>query len=876
MKHRSRTRTRLIRIAIIVVVLAGGFVGFRELAWPRYEQWRDHRLEKVAREEFDAGRHDSALLAARRILRDNQAYAPAWELAAQICAARGTPDAIGYQSRYVQLKNHQESKLQLLRYCVDFGAYPQGVALVEKHGSTMAEVPEFHRLAAAIYEGANLRGTALAHLRSIPADLREPATRFDLARLELTVATNGNDPAARRTMLEMAEVPEFSEQALTILTVAALRREDRAEAAEMARRLGKLGTLNDDTVLVQLQAFWLNDPAEAREVLPSRLSQAAGNPALVSRLLAFLHSHDLTDEASTWWPNLADETRKDPRVRSAMAAIAADNSRWTLLRDLTGGEDWRGLEYRRQAYRALEAQRNGRLIESEDAWTLAEIRAGEQMETTLALMRMANEWGWTTRQNNLLWRMFELRPDSEEVRERLIAWERHLGRTDQLQKIFARLVDLNPGDLRMRNNLAYTNLLLRENLRAAHQMAESLHADEPGNPYYLTTLALSRYRAGQPAEALQLLDTLSVAELANPERSILHAACLTAVKRIAAAQLLVAGIDGRANLLPEERGLLETTRTEIARAVSSDRVRTELLAWESSSAAADASGWIETLPENLRPDEVSAQMQMADRLYAMGDPGVLLKNLKEGDWGPHESLRMALVAFVGRRQGERYDRVQQSWRAAISEARSVVSMNRLVALAQAWGWSDERWDALTRAFMMDPKPGPVLQELLAHYRGADINGTAQIVRLYQALVQARPGDVESTRMLAYHRMLCGLNLSDAYVTAQRLYTAEPDTEANRVVYAFALVKQKRSEEALLLLGDLGLASRDDSTPARLVRAAALADMKRFDAAAETLAACPLRDVLPEESGWAKTLERVIARAGGAEVAAVDTGAATRP
>ena len=118
-----------------------------------------------------------------------------------------------------------------------------------------------------------------------------------------------------------------------------------------------------------------------------------------------------------------------------------------------------------------------------------------------------------------------------------------------------------------------------------------------------------------------------------------------------------------------------------------------------------------------------------------------------------------------------------------------------------------------------------------------------------AYLSAHPGDQEQLCGLAYYSMLSELNVSRAYVTAQDSYRAAPTDPNRQLVYAFALWKQRRPQEAWELLEKVE-GGQSELVPAALLRAAVLADMERRADAADALKAFDASKALPEEASLA--------------------------
>jgi hypothetical protein len=101
-------------------------------------------------------------------------------------------------------------------------------------------------------------------------------------------------------------------------------------------------------------------------------------------------------------------------------------------------------------------------------------------------------------------------------------------------------------------------------------------------------------------------------------------------------------------------------------------------------------------------------------------------------------------------------------------------------------------------------------------------------------------------------MLSGLNVARAYVTAHEAYSAAPDDPQGQAVYAFALWKQRRSQEAWDVLEKVKMIE-PGLVPTSLLRAAVLADLERDEDAANELKSFDSSTALPEETRLASVV-----------------------
>jgi hypothetical protein len=606
-------------------------------------------------------------------------------------------------------------------------------------------------------------------------------------------------------------------------------------------------------VLSGLSAENTADADAYRRQLQTELST---DPAAVVALASYYRTTSLMSEGRKWFDSLPAEVRSDSRVQEAIAAAFLEWKEWARLDQAISGTQWKEREFMRQAFTAYSARKNGRLADAGNAWRLAVIQAGDSTRATSELLALVARWGWQTEQYDLVWKLFALMPRNESISRQLIAWEHQQGRTANLNRIYARLSEFSGEDRMLKNNFAYSSLLLDANLSRAYEIARSNHQAEPENPYYTTTQALSLYKQNKPAAALALLETLRPSALSTPERTMFRALFRASSGDAAGAADLMAGVKST-KFLPEERRLLAQAATEVARIDRERGQDVRLHALDTSGGIDRSKGWIRMLPEASRA-RASIEMQTTDSLYAMEDLAGLGTQLRKGAWAEHEHLRLALIAYVAR--GKKDDTTARSyWRTALGSAvGSATKLQDLAALASAWAWKAEKMSVVAKLYEFDPSDREAFDQLMSHYRTE--GRTPELVAVLNAYCSAHPKDQDQRCTLAYYSMLSGLNVSRAYVTANEVYRSAPDDPRRKVVFAFSLWKQRRTQEAWDLLKDTPSVD-GEFVPVALLKAAVLSDMDRKDEAAESLSAFDRSRALPEEN----TLATVVASKVKAEV-----------
>ncbi|HYP15801.1 MAG TPA: hypothetical protein VEQ65_01210 [Opitutus sp.] len=839
----SRSRRWLIIFVLLLVALPGGYYVARHHGWPAYKSWREAKLARMTEGFMAAGDYDNALLTARQALRDNQRSLAHWKLAAAAAKAKNSPEAIYYQQNVLRIDKTLASRLEFLRLTLQHGDYRDALDAIEGADEPARGSAEFHELAARTYLGLGRTVPAKLHLYSL-VTLRpdDEAAQLDLAEIELAEDAAGNNPAVRQTIERLSAQENLRARALTLLLKDAIALDQPARAVTLADRLGQTKDLSGEQRVLVLAGLARGDAKRAEDYRRRLQTEFAKDPAAVVALATYYRQSGSPQEARRWFDSLPAETRENLAVQEAMAAAFLEWKEWARLDQAVAGTAWKDREFMRQAFTAYSARKTGRLADAGNAWRLAVIQAGDSARKISELLALVARWGWQSEQYDLVWKLFALMPRNESISRQLIAWERHQGRTANLNRIYARLAEFSSDDRMVRNNFAYTSMLLDANLSKAYEYARGNHRAEPENPFFATTQAFALYKQNKPAEALALLESLRPSALSVPERTMFRALFRAASGDAAGAADLLSGLKS-AGFLPEERRLVTRTTEEIARLDRNKGDNLRLFAANDRGEIDHNKGWLRALPEQDRA-KATVDMQAADSLLAMGDIRGLGAQLRKGAWDDFEHLRLALVAYVSRQRAEE-NSARSYWRTAMGTAAgSADKLKHLESLASLWNWSGERAEALSRIYEGNPANKEAFTELITYYRSA--GRTSELVSVLQAYLSAHPRDAAQQCSYAYYSMLSGLNVAQAYITARDVYQAAPREADRSLVYAFSLWKQRRPQEAWEILEHVEGAG-SELVPAPLLRAAVLADMERRDDAKQALQTFQRQGALPEEA-----------------------------
>lgn len=845
MKTPSRPRFK-IWLILSIVAIVGMPVGYyvaRHHAWPAYKSWRQAKLERMTKTFMAAKDYDNALLTARQALRDNQRNVALWKLAASAAKAKGTPESIYYQQNVARLSKNVENQMELIRLALKYEDYRDAIDAIESVKPNAQQNAEFHELAAKAYLAVNRPVVAKLHLDSLVA-LRpgDSEAKLDLAEIELNEDTKRANTAVRQQIEKLSSVPELRVRALELLLRDAVNGKDKAMSLEFARRLRQTPALSAPQRVLVLAGLTEGEDPQAADYRRELQTDFAADPAGVVALAEYYRKAGFSTEARKWFDSLTEDVRKDIGVKEAIATTFLEWGEWARLDQAIAGSQWKEREFMRHAFTAYSARKNGRMADAGNAWRLAVIQAGDNVRKTSELLALVARWGWQTEQYDLVWKLFALLPRNEAISRQLIAWEHFQGHTSNLNRIYARLVEFSAEDRMLKNNLAYSSLLLDANLSKAYEIARLNFQSDPTNPYFITTQAFALYKQNKPAEALAMMQTMRPAALSAPERSLFVALYRAATGDGEGASDILSGLKPT-KLLPEERQLVAKTASEVARLRGDKGQDSRLYALDTRGEIDRSKGWLKALPEPVRRS-ATVEMQTADSLFAMGDTRGLAAHLRKGGWNDQEHLRLALIAYVSRARSDE-GAAKSYWRTALgSAAGDQKRLKELGALASEWNWTAEDMEVLGRIFEFDPSNADAFSELMKYYR--EVGRTSELVSVLNAYLSAHPNDQTQLCGFAYYSMLSGLEISRAYVMAQEAYKASPQDPLRRLVYAFALWKQRRPQEAWELLAKI----RDDEdalVPAALLRAAVLTDMERRDDAAEALKTFDQAKALPEEA-----------------------------
>ncbi len=793
-------KNRQTRITVFVIasaiLLAGGGLFAVKVGKPFARSWLENRNIQVAREHQAKGDATSALLAIRQVLGKNPNNIEALKMAIDITEKQNSPDTLSFQLKLAQSQPTLANKLRVLELCIKFGAPQIALDTIQKMGPEGAESAEYHKLSAKILLTINERTKAKYHLFSLtklrPDDIE---ARLDLAQLRLNDGFDDNRPAIRAEIRSLAANPDLRIRAITLLLKDALQSQDPTSALEFADQLQLSTGLQTLQELLILDAYRLHAPIKFASYSNTLKNAYAKDAPKVISLANLLLNSGHSKDIKAWIETLDEKVRAVEGVQLAYAFALLYQKEIARLDEYLRSCKWAVNEYARQALIAYSRKTSGDEKGFAEAWKLALINIGNDPQKLYVLTSQILAWGWEDQKYELLWKRFTLFPREEEVRQQLVLHEFNKGNTAALNRLYARVSENNPTDTDSKNSYAYTAILLNQSPDRAYQAAEETYKSSPKNPYYITTHALALARQGKPEQAIEIINSLDFAAKLDPVRTIVRAYILSLNKNYKEAADAVTYFKPR-KILPEELRMLEETRRLIAQNLRDTNQAQQLATYQQATGNTSRDGWIALIPAELRrPDDI--KQQLAEKVYAENDHKALESSLRTEKWEDNDFLRLALLSYAQRRL-EKETESRSNWRFALTLARNnPAGLQALLKFTTEWKWDGERLDVLNRLFQNDPLNQEIFDELYQHF--TDKKQTGELAQLFQARVDARPGDNVEKTNFAYFSLLAGRNLSRAHVTAKEVHEADPTNPYAAATYAYSLSKQNRAADGLKIL-----------------------------------------------------------------------------
>ena len=558
-KSVERTQRTFIQLALGIPCGIILFVFIAWGGWQAYQRWEERHLVRRAAAYLSGGDVKSAALSALRALQLNSNSARAMRIVAQIAEQTRDRAALDWRQKVVELEPHStQDDLALADCALQFGE-------INAAGKTLANVDDggkqtaaFHatvaRLAKARQDPAEAKNEWGEAVRLAPND-ESYQVQFALSCLEQAAAAEREQGLALLERLRNSPT-QRSAATRSLIVDGVAHRQPGEELRSLARDLQSYPeAIFTDKLLYLGILRQLYDP-EYTTYLTKIEKEAAAKPDDLAALLTWMNANEINIVAIDFARSLPEDALSAWPVPWAMAEAYAKVNDWSTLERLTANSNWHRFDFLRRAYliRALRAE--NKPVATEREWAGAVKSASAQSQSLLLLTRIVFEWGWKNKSVDLLWHLAKYPEVQFEALHTLYLQYTKAGDIQGLYRVLSRLAEIDPGDLKVQNNLTQVSLLLNVDLERARKRASDLYRKHPSNAAYVSTYAFSLYAKGDIKGALRVMSTLREDQLQEPPLAAYYGFMLAVAGEKSKARKYVE-IGKTAHLLPEEKQLID-------------------------------------------------------------------------------------------------------------------------------------------------------------------------------------------------------------------------------------------------------------------------------------------------------------------------------
>ncbi|WOO41840.1 hypothetical protein [Rubellicoccus peritrichatus] len=555
---RDPRKTRLIYGGIFLLVLI--VLGASTLpAYRAFKKFRAHQMTEEAIIHLEKDNFEQAWEKAQTAYQLYPLDAEVARTAAKVYSRLDPSQAVAFWQEAYELSEDREDLIEL----IDAAILARQLDIAEENIKELKALGQ--PLGTAFYHEARLKLLEMDVTEAIAAaqqSLTEGGAPEDAPFLYIQLTQFSQDPAVR------AEGIEYLRE---------LARKPNTIGIKALRRIGAFPENTPDELREVIDAV-NNHPARERNdllyalELEMRLPDASAKDNL--RKASELFNKDDLGELTEYgrWLNrqrrygqtLEIITEKQALSRSDLFLVWADAlaalDKWDKIGEVLSLSNLPIQRYQFLLFQARLYFETGQYDRGEFAWTRALLQVANQPRQLWYLEGYAMRLGLYEQARETLDRLTQLASTRREAYEKLVQLEQKHGSVESLREVLKRMSEAYPRDLMVKNDLAYANLLLNEEVQQSAEVARELVDDGSLFLANRITLALAYYRLGQMSKAAEVLDTLGIDwNQARPGFRAIYAAILRANGRTTDANKLLTNINVGA-LLKEEQELLGQTR----------------------------------------------------------------------------------------------------------------------------------------------------------------------------------------------------------------------------------------------------------------------------------------------------------------------------
>ena len=550
-------RKLFVVILSLCLVFVIGFSGYRA-----YSIWRDKHFVRMARAFLVKGDSANGLLCLRKALASNPMNLEACRLMADIAESAGSPRAVLWRSRLVELEpNSLTNRLALAWAAVAAGDADLANKALGGVNEAGKKTAGFHKAAGAADLAAKRFSEAEAHFaeaaRLEPAN---PVSQLNLAALRLSRGDSAASAEGRAMLQALCTNLAVRCNALRQLTRDALRHTNLTDALAFSQKLLEDTNSAFSDRMLHLDILRGTTNAQQNAFLSALQKESAGNPAKAAEVAKWmLRTTGKAEAALAWMGGLSPATRTNLPVPMVQADCYIAQKNWTALQTNLAKQNWSDLDCLRLACRARAFKEQNLTSSAKTEWTQAMKAAGNRRELLVQLLNTTGLWNWPQEQEDVLWAIVSSGPRETSAAELLSSRLYAAGRTRSLMTLYGVALRNDPGSPGLMNNLAMTALLLESWDKKPHELAREAYTKAPTNASFASTYAYSLLVQRQGAEALKVMERLPPEALQKPSIAAYYGLVLKATGNAAKAKQCF-DLAAKAKLLPEEQKLIDNAR----------------------------------------------------------------------------------------------------------------------------------------------------------------------------------------------------------------------------------------------------------------------------------------------------------------------------
>ena len=530
-----------------------------------YRAWEEHEQVRRGTAFLGSGKLNSAALSARRALQLNPNSIGGMRLMAELAERAQDRVALDWRRKVVELEPHSTADAIALSNCaLLFGDVRTAEKSLQNIAQEARATAEFHAAAARLAKARKNPAEAKIQFgEALRLSPNNDAYQLEYAQTCLELPGKSERDEGLRLLEQLRQSPTQRAAATRALFAdGAAHHHDPIELRDLARDLQSYPeVLFIDRLLYLNVLRQLTDP-QYIPYLTQIEKDAADKAGDLAALFSWMNTNQMSLVVIDFSRSVRPEILKQWPVPWALAEAHAKMNDWQGLEKLAANANWGHFDFLRHAYLARAFRGQNDTAAATREWTTATKSAGAQSQSLLLLTRVIYDWGWKNEGIDLLWQLTKYPEMQFEALHTLYTHYTNARDTQGLYRVLARLNEIDPGDMKVQNNLAQISLLLHVDLERAVKRATDLYHAEPTNPAYVSTYAFALYEKGDVNGALGAMNNLREDQLRDPSLAAYYAIFLAASgDKAKAREYFEQG--KQANLLPEEKALVDQSAARL-------------------------------------------------------------------------------------------------------------------------------------------------------------------------------------------------------------------------------------------------------------------------------------------------------------------------